>query len=143
MRAALTLLAELEGKGGDEDSVAFLRDGNEFRNLLLVEQPNGDYADTLMRQFFFDGWHYHQLQSLQASGMSTEQALLQINRLIDQQAFVLAVDDLFRMSSWIFLGLIALVWICHAPPRLPAAAAGGPGQGPGGNAGADAAAGAH
>ena len=82
------------------------------------------------------------LQGLMSSGLTQTQALAQINRLIDQQAFVLAVDDLFRMSSWIFLCLIALVWICHAPPRLPAAA-GGPGQGQGGNAGADAAAGAH
>ncbi len=66
-RLWLSYVAELEGKGGDEDSVAFLRDVNEFHNLLLVEQPNGDYADTLMRQFFFDGWHYHRLLSLQAS----------------------------------------------------------------------------
>ncbi|MEO0318025.1 MAG: phenylacetate-CoA oxygenase subunit PaaC [Pseudomonadota bacterium] len=66
-RLWLSYVAELEGQGGDEDSVAFLRDAPAFRNLLLVEQPNGDYADTLMRQFFFDCWHYHRLQSLQAA----------------------------------------------------------------------------
>ncbi len=66
-RLWLSYAAEVDGKGGDEDSLAFLRDVAGFRNLLLVEQPNGDYADTLMRQFFFDCWHYHRLQSLQSS----------------------------------------------------------------------------
>ncbi len=66
-RLWLAYAAEVEGEGGDEDSLAFLRDVTAFRNLLLVEQPNGDYADTLMRQFFFDSWHYHRLQSLLAS----------------------------------------------------------------------------
>ncbi len=66
-RLWLSYAAEADGQGGDEDSLAFLRDVAAFRNLLLVEQPNGDYADTLMRQFFFDCWHYHRLQSLQQS----------------------------------------------------------------------------
>src|SRR5204863_140969 len=39
------------------DELAFLRDGTDFRNLLLVEQPNGNYADTIARQFYFDVWH--------------------------------------------------------------------------------------
>src|SRR5665213_1218609 len=38
----------------DEDALAFRRDAHEFRNLLLVEQPNGDYAATIVRQFLFD-----------------------------------------------------------------------------------------
>lgn len=55
---------ELEGKGRDEDKLAFLRDAHEFRNLLLVEQANGNYADTLARQFYFDSWHFLLLQQL-------------------------------------------------------------------------------
>lgn len=55
---------EIEGKGRDEDKLAFLRDAHEFRNLLLVEQPNGSYADTLARQFYFDSWHFLLLQQL-------------------------------------------------------------------------------
>lgn len=51
----------------DEDALAFLRDGCEFRNLLLVEQPNGHYGDTLMRQFLFDAWHVLALQGLTRS----------------------------------------------------------------------------
>ncbi|RJG08165.1 phenylacetate-CoA oxygenase subunit PaaI [Noviherbaspirillum cavernae] len=58
---------ELEGKDRDEDQLAFLRDAHDFRNLLLVEQPNGTYADTLARQFYFDSWHYFLLQELTKS----------------------------------------------------------------------------
>ncbi len=45
------------GRGRDEDELAFLRDASGYRNLLLVEQPNGDYAQTIARQFYFDVWH--------------------------------------------------------------------------------------
>src|SRR5512140_3587630 len=43
-----------KGSGRTEDQFAFLRDAGEFRNLMLVEQPNGDYAATMARQFYFD-----------------------------------------------------------------------------------------
>lgn len=58
---------EVEGAGRDEDQLAFLRDAHDFRNLLLVEQPNGSYADTLARQFYFDSWHYLLLRELLGS----------------------------------------------------------------------------
>lgn len=58
---------EIEGAGRDEDKLAFLRDANAFRNVLLVEQPNGSYADTLARQFYFDTWHFLLLQRLVSS----------------------------------------------------------------------------
>ena len=45
------------GAGRDEDRLAYHRDAHEFKNCLLLEQPNGNYADTMMRQFFFDSWH--------------------------------------------------------------------------------------
>ncbi|MGQ0698893.1 MAG: 1,2-phenylacetyl-CoA epoxidase subunit PaaC [Panacagrimonas sp.] len=63
-RLWLSYAAELAGEGADEDALAFLRDAPQFRNLLLVEQPNGSYADTLMRQFFFDAWHALALREL-------------------------------------------------------------------------------
>lgn len=56
--------AELEGKGRDEDKLAYLRDAHDFKNVLLVEQPNGNYAHTLVRQFFFDTWHYFLIGAL-------------------------------------------------------------------------------
>lgn len=66
-RMWLSYAAELKGDGADEDSLAFLRDAPQFRNLLLVEQPNGNYADTLVRQFFFDSWHAMALRELTKS----------------------------------------------------------------------------
>jgi ring-1,2-phenylacetyl-CoA epoxidase subunit PaaC len=63
-RMWLTYAGELEGMGRDEDRLAYLRDSREFRNLLLVEQPNGDYAMVLVRQFFFDTWHYFLMREL-------------------------------------------------------------------------------
>lgn len=57
----------LRGTGRSEDEFAFLRDGGDFHNLLLVEQPNGNYADTTARQFYFDVWHDLLLTRLAAS----------------------------------------------------------------------------
>ena len=58
---------EIEGNGRSADDLAFLRDGKEFRNVLLVEQPNGDFAKTLMRQFLFDSCHYFMVEALKSS----------------------------------------------------------------------------
>jgi len=58
---------ELKAKARSADDLAFLRDGRSFRNCLLVEQPNGDYAQTLMRQFLFDAWHHPMLTALAKS----------------------------------------------------------------------------
>lgn len=55
---------ELEGKDRGEDDFAFLRDEGEFRNFLLVEQPNGDFADTIVRQVLFDTRYLLLLESL-------------------------------------------------------------------------------
>ncbi len=66
-RMWLSYAGEVEGAGRDEDALAFRRDQHEFRNALLVEQPNGDYADTTARQFLFDHWHRLALEALVAS----------------------------------------------------------------------------
>ena len=63
----LGLAAEVQGEGKTADDLAFLRDAWDFRNLLLVEMPNGDFGQTLMRQFLFDAWHMLQLQALTQS----------------------------------------------------------------------------
>jgi len=47
---------EVEGKGRDGDKLAFHRDVLDFRNCWLVEQPNGDFAQTMARQFLFSTW---------------------------------------------------------------------------------------
>jgi ring-1,2-phenylacetyl-CoA epoxidase subunit PaaC len=48
--------AKVEGKENDEDKLAYLRDVRQYRNLLLLEQPNGDFARTMVRQFFYAGF---------------------------------------------------------------------------------------
>lgn len=54
----LKYAGEVEGKGRSEDDLAYLRIDREYKNLLLVEQPNGDFGDTMVRQFFFDTYRY-------------------------------------------------------------------------------------
>lgn len=66
-RSLLSYAGELEGQGRGEDQLAFLRDAWDFRNLLLVEQPNRDWAYTIVRQFLFDSFHFFQLQELTES----------------------------------------------------------------------------
>lgn len=52
----LKYAGEVEGKGRSEDDLAYLRFDKDYRNLLLVEQPNGDFGMTMMRQFLFDAY---------------------------------------------------------------------------------------
>ncbi|MEB8386474.1 phenylacetate-CoA oxygenase subunit PaaC [Rhodobacteraceae bacterium KMM 6894] len=63
----LGLAAEVQGEGRTADDLAYLRDAGAFRNLLLVERPNGDFGQTLMRQFLFDAWHFQMLTALEKS----------------------------------------------------------------------------
>jgi MFS transporter, DHA2 family, multidrug resistance protein len=74
------------------------------------------------------------MAGLAASGLSPEQVLGQINRIVDQQAFMLAANDIFYVSAILFLALIPLVWLSHPFPS-PASSGGG--------GGGEAAAGAH
>ena len=56
--------AEVEDAGRSEDGLAYLRDGRDYRNLLLAEQPNGDFGMTITRQFLFDAWQLEYLKRL-------------------------------------------------------------------------------
>ena len=66
-RLLLTYAGELEGKGRDEDQLAFLRDGTDFFNVTLAEQPNGDFAHTIVRQLLLDAWQLELYEELQHS----------------------------------------------------------------------------
>jgi ring-1,2-phenylacetyl-CoA epoxidase subunit PaaC len=63
----LTLAGEEEGRGRDADALAFRRDVLDFRNCLLVEQPNGDFAQTIARQFLFSNWQELLMQEIAAA----------------------------------------------------------------------------
>jgi len=70
-----THAGELEGQGRSEDDLAFMRDEHEFRNLLLLEQPNGHFGDALVRQFLFEAFYVHLLDVL---ARCTDQGLSEI-----------------------------------------------------------------
>ena len=63
-RMFYTYAGELEGQGRGEDDFAFLRDENEFRNLLLLEQPNGHFGDSITRLVLFELFYLAQLEAL-------------------------------------------------------------------------------
>ena len=63
----LKLAGEVEGKGRSEDALAYFREAIEFRNVLMAELPNGDFAFTIVRQFLYSVAAYYQLELLQRS----------------------------------------------------------------------------
>lgn len=63
----LEYAAQLLDDGRDADRLVFLRQEREYRNLLLVEQPNGDFAVTMLKQFLYDVWHFQVLHGLSSS----------------------------------------------------------------------------
>jgi len=67
-RLYYSVAAEREGQGRSEDDLAFLRHEREFRNLLLLEQPNGHFGDTIVRQVLFDTFYQLQLAALISCG---------------------------------------------------------------------------
>lgn len=93
-RMYLSYAAEMEGLGHTEDDLAYFRDAHQFRNCLLVERPNGDWAQTIVRQFFFDVFNYYQLQAL---CQSTDQRL----REIAEKALKEATYHLRFSSEWV------------------------------------------
>ena len=66
-RIILTYAGEVEGRKRDEDTLAFHRDERNYRNLLITEQPNGDYGQTIMRQFLFSAYAYFLYKELKNS----------------------------------------------------------------------------
>ncbi|MGT8855893.1 1,2-phenylacetyl-CoA epoxidase subunit PaaC [Enterobacter sp. 186315] len=121
-RNFLTYAAEREGEG-DEDTLAFGRDERQFRNLLLVEQPNGSFADTIARQYFMDAWHVElysgltqsrdrQLAAIAAKAIKEARYHLRFSRgwlerlgngtELSAQKMQQAVNDLWRFTAELF-----------------------------------------
>ena len=115
--------ANLIGDDATEDSLAYLRKEREFKNCLLVEQPNGDWAQTILRQFFFSQYQYLLFEQLQNSkdeqvAAIAEKSLKEITyhlrwsgewviRLGDgteesHQRMIKAIDELWRYTGEMF-----------------------------------------
>jgi ring-1,2-phenylacetyl-CoA epoxidase subunit PaaC len=75
VRSYFQYAAELQGDQSSEDTFAFLRKEQEYRNVLLVEQPNTDFAYVIGRQFLFDVYHQLFLEQLQSSSDQTLAAI--------------------------------------------------------------------
>lgn len=104
-RLWLEYAAEVEGKGRSADDLAFLRDACDFRNMLLVELPNKDFGQTLMRQFLFDAFQVPWLTALKSSSdqriadiasKSLQEALYHLERSRDT---VIALGDGTKESN--------------------------------------------
>ena len=63
-RNIFQVAARIQGDGATEDSIAYTRDATAYKNILLVEQKNGDFAKTVTRQFFYDAFNFHAYQRL-------------------------------------------------------------------------------
>src|SRR5260221_3233455 len=74
-RELFSYAAKVEGEGNDEDKFAYLRDVRQYRNLLLLEQPNGDFARTMVRQFFYAGFADLYWRAMTKSGDATLPAI--------------------------------------------------------------------
>lgn len=74
-RLFLTYAGEIEAKGRDEDQLAYLRNAPEYRNILMVELPKGDFAFTMMRQFLFAAFQLPLFEKLVHSGDDTIAAI--------------------------------------------------------------------
>ena len=66
-RIMLTYACKLEGQGRTEDTLAYHRDERQFRNLLITEQPNGDFAMSIAKQFFISVYNFHLYDQLSNS----------------------------------------------------------------------------
>src|SRR5580704_7445612 len=74
-RLLLTYAGEVEGRGRGEDEIAFLREHGEYLNAILVEQPNGDFGHTIVRQVLIDAF---QLELYERMSASTDERLAAI-----------------------------------------------------------------
>lgn len=74
-RSLYQLAAAIEGLGKAEDDYAYFRDAIDYKNVLLVEQENGDFAKTVLRQFFYDAFNFHLYQKLLKSADKDLQAI--------------------------------------------------------------------
>ncbi|MGH7636865.1 MAG: 1,2-phenylacetyl-CoA epoxidase subunit PaaC [Gemmatimonadaceae bacterium] len=121
----LTLAAKMEGKGRDADALAYLRDAIDYRNALLVELPNGDFAVTIARQFLFSTYALLQADALRQSAQNdlagiaakmhkeakyhvrhSGEWILKLGDGTDESHGRLqtAVDDVWRYTGELFLG---------------------------------------
>jgi ring-1,2-phenylacetyl-CoA epoxidase subunit PaaC len=109
--------AQLKADGSTEDDLAYLRDGRKFKNCLLVEQSNGDWAKTILRQFLFSAYQYYLYQELQTSkdeqlSAIAEKSLKEVNyHLRWSSEWVIRLGDGTEESHQRILNAIEELWM--------------------------------
>lgn len=116
--------AKAEGKGRDQDALAYFREAVDYRNVLMVELPKGDFGFTITRQFFFSVFNYFQMEALTKSShtdlagiaaKALKEAKYHVRHSADwmvklgdgttesHQRMQQAVDDLWRFTGEMFI----------------------------------------
>lgn len=112
----LGLAGEVESAGRTADILAYHRDVWDFRNLLMLERPNGDFGHTLLRQFLFDAYQVPSLRALQASSnqrvaeiaaKALKEAMYHLER---SRETVLALGDGTPQSNKIMQAALTELW---------------------------------
>ncbi len=115
-RSLLTLAGELEGRGRDEDALAFLRAEREYRNVTMLELPNGDFARTVLRAFLWASFMKVLCQALASSSDAQLAAIaaksLKEVRYHQQHTgdWVVRLGDGTEESARRMAGALALLW---------------------------------
>lgn len=112
----LEYAGEVEGAGRSSDDLAFLRDAWDFRNVLLVELPNGDFGQTIMRQYLFDVFNRMNLATLTQSKDTriaeiAEKALKEVTYHVERsQGTVVGLGDGTEESNKRMQDAINILW---------------------------------
>src|SRR5262249_2510207 len=126
-RSLYQYAAELQGNGATEDTFAYERDTRDFKNCLLVEQPNGDWGQTILRQFFFSGYQFLLYERLQKSKDTTlaaiaEKSLKEVTyHLRWSSEWVIRLGDGTAESRERMLKAIEEIWMYTGELFMPAA----------------------
>ena len=118
--------AELKGDGATEDTIAYLRDAREFRNCLMLEQPNGDWAQTILRQFFFSLYQHFLYEELRNNNDErlaaiAEKALKEVNyHLRWSSEWVIRLGDGTEESHSRMLNSVNELWTYTSEFFIPA-----------------------
>lgn len=100
-RSLYNLAAIVQNEGKSEDDIAFLRLEHQYQNILLVEQPNGDFAHTVLRQFFFSAFQLPYYRALYTHLENNQDVDLQTLRGIIEKAIMEVTYHLRWSSEWV------------------------------------------
>lgn len=124
-RMLLSYAGELEGLNHTDDDLAYFRDAHQFRNVLLVEQPNDDFAHTVVRQLLFDAFNFYNYQALTHStderlAAIAEKSLKEVTyHLRYSSEWTIRLGDGTETSHQKMQGALNDLWMYSGEPLTP------------------------